>query len=122
MVQAKSTETQRKDTVLVVDDDESVRRALFWTLNTEYRVLEASSRAEAVKILQQDNIDVVVSDLHLPPHIDDIDEGLAIIEAARAKQPPSQVVVITGTDSKRAALEAVKRGAYGFFEKPLDAG
>src|SRR2546428_13483899 len=36
-------------------------------------------------------------------------------------RPPVQVVVITGTDSKRAALEAVKRGAYGFFEKPLDA-
>lgn len=121
MVETKSTETQRKDTVLVVDDDESVRRALFWTLNTDYRVLEASSRAEAVKILQQDNIDVVVSDLHLPPHVDDIDEGLAIIESARARQPPAQVVVITGTDSKRAALEAVKRGAYGFFEKPLDA-
>ena len=32
-----------------------------------------------------------------------------------------QVVVITGSDAKRGALEAVKRGAYGFFEKPLDA-
>ncbi len=45
----------------------------------------------------------------------------AIIEAARESDPPIQVVVITGSNSKRAALEAVKRGAYGFFEKPLDA-
>lgn len=114
-------EAQLKETVLVVDDDESVRSGLVWTLKTDYRVLEAASRAEAVKLLQQENIDVVVSDLHLPPHLEDISEGLAIIEAARDTDPPVQVVVITGTDSKRAALEAVKRGAYGYFEKPLDA-
>jgi DNA-binding NtrC family response regulator len=114
-------EAHLKDTILVVDDDESVRRAVVWTLNSNYRVLEAASRAEAVKLLQQENIDVVVSDLHLPPHLEDISEGLAIIQAARHTDPPVQVVVITGTDSKRAALEAVKRGAYGFFEKPLDA-
>jgi DNA-binding NtrC family response regulator len=108
-------------TVLVVDDDEAIRRGLFWTLNSDYRVLESSCRAEALTMLQQENIDVVVSDLHLPPHVEDITEGLSIIEAARDAHPPVQVVVITGTDSKRAALEAVKRGAYGFFEKPLDA-
>lgn len=110
-----------KETILVVDDDESVRRALLWTLNSDYRVIEAASRLEAVKLLQQQNVDVVVSDLHLPPHVEDISEGLAIIEAARDLDPPAQVVVITGTNSKHAGLEAVKRGAYGFFEKPLDA-
>lgn len=115
------SEAQPKETILIVDDDESVRRGLVWTLNSDYRVLEAASRAEAVKLLQQQHIDVVLSDLHLPPHLEDISEGLAIIEAARAMDCPAQVVVITGTDSKHAALEAVKRGAYGFFEKPVDA-
>jgi DNA-binding NtrC family response regulator len=114
-------QAQLKETILVVDDDESVRRAIVWTLNADYRVLEAASRAEAVKLLKQENIDVVVSDLHLPPHIEDINEGLAIIEAAREREQPAQVVVVTGTNSKHAGLEAVKRGAYGFFEKPLDA-
>ena len=99
-----------------------MRRGLVWTLNTDYRVLECSSRAEAVRLFQSEKIDVVISDLHLPPHLDNISEGLAIIEAAREAQPPLQVVVITGSNSKHAALEAVKRGAYGFFEKPVDAG
>jgi len=117
----QSTEVNRKETILVVDDDQAIRRGLFWTLNSDYRVLEAASRADAVKVLRYEDVDVVVSDLHLPPHLEDISEGLAIIEAARDKHPPAQVVVITGTDSKRAALEAVRRGAYGFFEKPLDA-
>jgi DNA-binding NtrC family response regulator len=114
-------QAQLKETILVVDDDESVRRAIVWTLNADYRVLEAASRAEAVKLLKQEHIDVVVSDLHFPPHIEDISEGLAIIEAAREREQPAQVVVVTGTNSKHAGLEAVKRGAYGFFEKPLDA-
>ena len=114
-------ELQTKQTILVVDDDDSVRRALVWTLKSDYRVVEAASRTEAVKQMEHENIDVVVSDLHLPPHLEDIGEGLAIIEAARESDPPIQVVVITGTDSKRAAHEAVKRGAYGYFEKPLDA-
>jgi DNA-binding NtrC family response regulator len=113
--------TRRRETVLVVDDDDSVRRGLLWALNTDYLVLESSSRLDAVKQLQREQIDVVISDLHLPPNVDDIDEGLAIIEAARETYPPVQVVVITGSNSKRAALEAVKRGAYGFFEKPVDA-
>ncbi len=91
-------EAQLKDTILVVDDDESVRRGLVWTLRADYRVLEAISRQEAIH-----------------------SEGLAIIEAARDLNPPVQVVVVTGSDSKHAGREAVKRGAYGFFEKPLEA-
>lgn len=112
---------QVKGTVLVVDDDESVRRGLYWALNPDFRVLEASSRSDAVELLQREKIDVVVSDLHLPPHEDDTSEGLAIVQAARSTHPPVQAVVITGTSSKQAALDAVKHGAYGFFEKPLDA-
>jgi len=119
--ESQTKETRVKETLLVVDDDESVRRGLYWTLNSDYRVLESASREEAVKLLQQESIDLVLSDLHLPPHVEDISEGLAIIEAARERNPPVQVVVITASNSKRAALEAVKRGAYGFFEKPLDA-
>ena len=110
-----------KGTVLIVDDDEAVRRALLWTLKSDYCVVEASNRTEAVCLLNKQNIDVVVSDLHLPPRVEDTSEGLAIIEAARAIKPAVQVVVITGTTDKQAARDAVKRGAYGFFEKPLDS-
>jgi DNA-binding NtrC family response regulator len=115
-----SNQPQPKGTVLVVDDDDAVRSGLFWALTSDYQVLQASSRDEACALINDKGIEVVVSDLHLPPHVDDISEGLALIDVARAQDPPLQVVVITGSDSKRAALEAVKHGAYGFFEKPLD--
>ena len=110
-----------ESTVLVIDDDEAVRRGLYWALNDQYRVLEAATRSEACEVLERERIDVVLSDLRLPPHVDDLSEGLAIIDAARRARPAVPVVVITGSSSKDAALEAVKRGAYGFFQKPLDA-
>jgi DNA-binding NtrC family response regulator len=115
-----STQAQPKGTVLVVDDDDAVRSGLYWALAADYQVLQAASRDEAYAQLNDQAVDVVVSDLHLPPNTDDIAEGLALIDVARSQDPPLQVVVITGSDSKRAALEAVRRGAYGFFEKPLD--
>jgi DNA-binding NtrC family response regulator len=115
-----STQAQTKGTVLVVDDDDAVRSGLYWALAADYQVLQAASRDEACAQLNDQEVDVVVSDLHLPPNTDDIAEGLALIDVARSQDPPLQVVVITGSDSKRAALEAVRRGAYGFFEKPLD--
>src|SRR6185295_14304013 len=99
----QAAEVPLKETILVVDDDESVRRGLKWTLNSDYRVLEADCRAEAIKLMRQETVDVVVSDLHLPPRLADVSEGLAVIEAARAGDPPAQVVVITGTGEKTAA-------------------
>jgi DNA-binding NtrC family response regulator len=120
MDQISEEEERPRETVLIVDDDDAVRKALYWTLKSDYRVLESASRKDAVNQLQHHKVDVVVSDLHLPPDTDDITEGLMIIEAARATNPPAQVVVITATRERHAAREAVKRGAYGFFEKPLD--
>jgi DNA-binding NtrC family response regulator len=114
------SEQQPKRTILVVDDDRSVRNGLSWALGKEYRVIEAGTRAEAVEHLQHSQIDVVLSDLRLPPAVNEITEGLAIIEAARAARPPVPVIVITGSESKKAALEAVRRGGYGFFEKPFN--
>lgn len=113
-------EVKDKPTILVVDDDAGVRRGLYWALHESYNVLEASNRPEAFEHLQNDVVDVVLSDLRLPPAPEEISEGLAIVEMARARKPPIPVIVITGSGSKQAALEAIRRGAYGFFEKPFD--
>ena len=111
---------EEKATVLVVDDDGVLRRQLHWALVDRHRVLEAETRAAAVELLERERVDVVLCDLHLPPDLGGISEGLAVVEAARGMRPSVPVVVITGSDKKQAALEAVRRGAYGFFEKPFD--
>jgi DNA-binding NtrC family response regulator len=114
-------QAQTKATILIVDDDPAVRRGLRWAFSNDYRVLEAATREEAVEQLQCERVDVVLSDLRLPPALDDISEGLAVIEAARSARPSVPVIVVTGSEAKKAALEAVRRGAYGFFEKPFNA-
>jgi DNA-binding NtrC family response regulator len=113
-------QAEQKTTVLVVDDDRLLRRQLHWALVERHRVLEAETRLDAVELLQRERVDVVICDLHLPPDLDGIEEGLAVVEAARGERPSVPVVVITGSDNKQAALEAIRRGAYGFFEKPFD--
>ena len=113
-------QAQPKTTILVVDDDPAVRSGLRWTFNECYRVLEAGTRAEAVEQLHRERVDVVLSDLRLPPAVDDITEGLAVVEAARGMRLPVPVIVVTASEAKKAALEAVRRGAYGFFEKPFN--
>jgi DNA-binding NtrC family response regulator len=115
-----SEQPEQKTTVLVVDDDRLLRRQLHWALVERHRVLEAETRADAVELLRRERVDVVICDLHLPPDLEGIEEGLAVVEAARGERPAVPVVVITGGESKRAALEAIRRGAYGFFEKPFD--
>ncbi len=114
-------QSRDKATVLIVDDDQLLRRQLFWTLEGEHRVLEADARPAALALLRGGEVDVVLCDLHLPPDLNDISEGLAVIEAARSARPSVPVVVISGSDAREAAREAIRRGAYGFFEKPFDA-
>jgi DNA-binding NtrC family response regulator len=109
-----------KATVLVVDDDQVLRRQLFWALDSEHHVIEADSRVSAIAQLQSGGVQVVLCDLHLPPDLDGISEGLAVIEAARAARPSIPVIVITGSNSRQTALEAIRCGAYGFFEKPFN--
>lgn len=110
---------QPKQTVLVVDDHESIRKQLYWALEENYRVLEASSRAEALALVESEPIDVVLSDLRMPPAEHDISEGLGILEFVRRFNPLLPVIVITGDEDRETALQVVHRGAYDLFYKPF---
>ncbi|MDQ3804174.1 MAG: sigma-54 dependent transcriptional regulator [Acidobacteriota bacterium] len=116
-----SGEAEQKATVLVVDDDPLLRGQLRWALVEHHRVLEAAARLEAVELLQRERVDVVICDLRLTPSSTSIEEGLAVVEAARGERPAVPVVVITASADREDALEAIRRGAYGFFQKPFDA-
>jgi DNA-binding NtrC family response regulator len=110
---------QPKQTVLVVDDHESIRKQLYWALEENYRVLQASSRAEALALVEKEPIDVVLSDLRMPPTEHDISEGLGILEFVRKFNPLLPVIIITGDEDRETALQVVHRGAYDLFYKPF---
>jgi DNA-binding NtrC family response regulator len=111
---------ETKQTVLVIDDHEAVRKQLYWALEENYRVIEAASRPQALALLDAEPIDVVLCDLRLPPVESDITEGLAILESVRQLNPLLPVIVITGDEDRETALKVVQRGAYDLFYKPFN--
>jgi two-component system nitrogen regulation response regulator NtrX len=107
---------ERKAKVLVVDDEENIRKTLRMILEYEgYLVLEASSGEEALSALEETvDVDLVFLDIKLPGR-----DGLEILSEIKAKPIPPEVVVISGQGTIQTAVEATKRGAFEFLEKPL---
>ena len=103
--------------ILLVDDDERLRVAAAKVLAAQgYRVLVAASGREALDVLRQQAVVLLISDLRLP----DLD-GIALLKQARELLPDTEVVMITGHGSIEKAVEAMRHGAYDFIEKPLDS-
>jgi DNA-binding NtrC family response regulator len=103
--------------ILLVDDDERLRRAAAKVLAAEgYSVTLAASGAEALERFKQPGLALVVSDLRLP----DLD-GIALLTKARELVPEAEVVMVTGHGSVEKAVEAIRAGAYDFIQKPLDS-
>ncbi len=103
--------------ILLVDDDERLRNAAGKVLSAEgYRVTRAGSAREALELLQEPGVALVISDLFLP----DLD-GNALLQQIRERRPEVEVVMITGHGNVEKAVEAMKLGAYDFIEKPLDS-
>ncbi len=103
--------------ILLVDDDERLRNAASKVLAAKgYLVLTAASGREALEVLKQEAVALVVSDLCLP----DLD-GIALLKQVREFLPEAEVVMITGYGSIEKAVEAMQLGAYDFLQKPLDS-
>jgi DNA-binding NtrC family response regulator len=106
-----------KNNILLVDDDERLRRAAGKILAGEgYTVAGAASGAEALELLQQKKFPLAVVDLRLPDA-----DGIAMLRKIRELQPETEVVMITGHGSVEQAVEAMRLGAYDFIQKPLDS-
>ena len=100
--------------VLVVDNDKSHAQAMKETLvRVGYDCSAAMSGPEGARLIEQEDLDVVITDLVM----NEID-GMEILERARKSLPDCQVVVVTGHASVPKAVEAMQQGAFNFLEKP----
>jgi DNA-binding NtrC family response regulator len=104
-----------KGKILIVDDESELRNLLRALLEDEYTVTEAESGAALQKCLLQDAPDVVLLDLKLPDA-----NGLDLLPQIKKTWPDAEVVVLTGEATFEAAVQATKRGAYHFINKPFD--
>ncbi|KPK17486.1 MAG: hypothetical protein AMJ67_13290 [Betaproteobacteria bacterium SG8_41] len=101
--------------VLVVDDDEVVRRCHLRSLcGTECVTQGAFSGTDALQAMERDPFDVVLLDLRMPGL-----DGMTVLKTIKEKWPDSEVIVITGYPSIDSAKEAVRLGAYDYIPKPV---
>jgi len=103
-------------TILVVDDEPELRRALDKLLSRNgYHVLTAGDGEEALSVLRASGeVHLILSDL-LMPRVG----GLDLLKAVQVISPTTEMVIITGHGTIEAAVEAMKMGAYDFIEKPF---
>ena len=102
--------------VLVVDDEANIRKVLSAQIKAAgYEVLEATNGLEALALIQQGEIDAVISDLRMPQL-----DGLGLLKKVQEIEIAPPVIVITAHGSMTTAIEAMKLGAFDFITKPFD--
>jgi DNA-binding NtrC family response regulator len=103
-------------TVLVVDDDQSLRRVMEMQLDEiGCDVVSAASGVEALQILAAGPAPVVLTDLKMPGM-----SGLELLRRIRKEYPETAVLVITAFGTVESAVAAMREGAYDYLTKPLD--
>jgi two-component system NtrC family response regulator len=105
-----------EDLILVVEDDPGQREQLAGFLDTlPVRIRTAESAEAAARVLADDSVDVVITDLRLPG-----ESGIDLLREAREKNPLVDFIVVTAHGSVEAAVDAMRLGAADFLTKPVD--
>lgn len=101
--------------ILIVDDEEVVRRSYASTLAAAHcRASAARDGEEAIRAMEKEPFDVVLLDLRMPG-----ESGMGVLKKMKQRWPEREVVIITGWPSVDSAKEAVRLGAYDYIAKPL---
>ena len=100
--------------ILVVDDENSIRISLREFLkDANYEVSVAEDAEKAIGMLEEDDFDVVLSDIILPRVT-----GVSLLKAIRETSPHVQVILMTGEPTVETASEAVRADAFDYLTKP----
>jgi putative two-component system response regulator len=101
--------------ILVIDDEEAVRRLLALILDyAGYQVTTASNASEAKDVLSEGDFALVVSDVGMPG-----ESGVQLLDYVRSEYPDTATILVTGRDDPDVAAEALRAGCYGYVIKPF---
>jgi DNA-binding NtrC family response regulator len=102
--------------ILVIDDEKSIRNTLQEVLEYENHKVElATNGAEAIELFSNGSYDIVLCDIKMPGM-----DGIEVLEKLHEKAHDVPIIMISGHGNIDTAVEAIKKGAYDFIEKPLD--
>jgi diguanylate cyclase (GGDEF)-like protein len=108
-------DTSDKPKILIIDDDEQVRRVLLDLSSEVYNCREASSAEAALTVLAQESFDLVISDINMGGM-----SGLELVPHVHSLSPDSVVLMISGQSNIETAIEAMHVGAFDYIMKPFD--
>ncbi len=100
--------------VLVVDDEEGIREFIAEALEHQHQVASAADAQQALAALSAKTFDLMLTDLKMPGT-----SGLELLRRAKELQPDLEVIVLTAHGTVNTAVEAMKRGAFDFLQKPV---
>jgi DNA-binding NtrC family response regulator len=104
-----------KGKILVIDDESIVRTSCSRSLTPEgYEVKLSQNGADAMKMLEEESFDLVLTDLKMP----DID-GIEVLKMIKQRWPQTEVIVVTGYQTVDTAVKSIKLGAFDYLEKPF---
>lgn len=108
-----------KQKLLIVEDDAGLQAQLKWAYD-DFEVVIVGDRESAIAALRSEEPNVVTLDLGLPPDPDGTTEGFRVLDEIMALKPDTKVIVASGHGARESALQAIERGAYDFYQKPVD--
>ncbi|MGB5107955.1 MAG: response regulator, partial [Candidatus Zixiibacteriota bacterium] len=109
----------RDTKILIVDDEEGIRKQLGFALEDNYVVLTAATAGEALTLTREQKPNVVLLDISLSPYSGS-QEGLDILPELLEINSLMKVIMVTGNGERANALTAVKNGAFDFYVKPIE--
>jgi len=106
----------KKISILIVDDEESVRDSLHsWFIEDGFRVECAENAKKALMMLESDDFDIILADIKMPGM-----DGLEMLRRIKSLKSESIVIVMTAFATVDTAVKALKDGAYDYVTKPFD--
>jgi len=116
----RTTHNNQKPRLLIVDDDEGVLKQLKWSLKDEYDVLIASTKEEALSLAKTQSPELITLDVNLNGTAAFSKDGIDILDEIKNSGLICKIIMVTGNETKEIALEAIEKGAFDYYLKPVN--
>ena len=110
----------KKAKLLIVDDDLGVLKQLKWALEAEFEILTASGKAEAMELIKKESPALITLDVNLSGVDVFRKDGIELLDEIKSVNTLTKVIMMTGNDTKEIALEAIAKGAFDYYLKPVN--